>query len=100
MAHLCRQAGAKVTMLEQSSRLLSPFDRDLVEMIVRKSQNIGIDIHTNATVKSIKRVDGNFTVRASMPDGEQDFNAGLVVHSDGRVPALETLNLENQQESP
>jgi glutathione reductase (NADPH) len=79
-------------MLEQAPRVLTPFDKDLVEWLVQKSRDIGIDVRTGTTVEAVEPDAGGFIVRTSA-DGEA-FAADLVVHAGGRVPALEALDLD------
>ncbi len=93
-AHVARRAGAEPRILEQSSRVLGPFDSDLVGWLVDKSRNIGIEVRTDTVVESVERHRGGFTVRASTDGEKESFAADLVVHGAGRVPALDPLDLE------
>ncbi|MBI2829678.1 MAG: NAD(P)/FAD-dependent oxidoreductase, partial [Chloroflexi bacterium] len=93
-AHLTRRAGAEVTMLEQAPQVLNNFDQDLVGLLVKKSRDIGIDVRTGTAVKAVKKTGQTFLVRASSEGKEYSFDADLVVHGAGRVPALKALNLE------
>lgn len=89
-AHLARRAGAEVTMLEQESSVLRPFDQDLVGWLVEKSRELGVDIRTGAAVTSVDRDATQFTVHSSAGI----LVADLAVHAAGRIPALDSLDLE------
>ena len=93
-AHVARRAGAEPKILEQSSRVLRPFDSDLVGWLVDKSRNIGIEVRTDTVVESIERDRGGFNVRASTDGQKESFAADFVAHGAGRVPAIDPHDLE------
>lgn len=93
-AHIARRAGAKVIMLEQLPRVLTPFDQDLVGWLVEKSRNIGIDVWTGTAVEAVARGGNEFTVRTTADDQNKAIQADLVMHAAGRVPALDALDLD------
>jgi glutathione reductase (NADPH) len=108
-AHIAVHAGCKkVTILHRGKQPLGHFDPDLVGQIIQRSQDIGIDIRLQASVKSIRlSCEGEKTVEYSSNvspskeeegEGEGDrtlrtLKAGMVVHGAGRVPNIEDLNL-------
>lgn len=93
-AHVAKRAGAGVTILHRSKRVLSGFDPDLVDLLVKASRDIGIDIVTNTPVVGILKEDSKFIVQTKTNDGKNKaFSADLVVHGGGRVPDLEALDL-------
>lgn len=92
-SHIAARAGAKVTVLEFADRMLTPFDPDLVALLMAKSREIGIDIRTGTRVEAIEKTAGGFMVRAASGDKRESFEADLVVHAAGRVPDLDTLDL-------
>ncbi|KON79791.1 NAD(P)/FAD-dependent oxidoreductase [Azoarcus sp. PA01] len=93
-AHVARRAGAEVTVLEQASRVLGPFDPDLVGWLVEKSRDVDIDVRTDTAVETIERDSDRFTVRSTTNGNPESFHADLVVHGAGRAPALDALDLE------
>lgn len=93
-AHIARRAGAEVTVLEQGPRFLSPFDQDLVGGLVEESRCLGIAFHSDTAVEAVERAGGGFQVRAKAYGQAQVFDADLVVHAAGRVPALEPEELD------
>ncbi|MBI4296055.1 MAG: NAD(P)/FAD-dependent oxidoreductase [Chloroflexi bacterium] len=92
-AHITRRAGAEVTILEQAPRVLNNFDQDLVGLLVKKSRDIGIDVRTGTAVTAIEKTGETFIVHTSSGGKEYRFEADLVVHGAGRVPALKNLDL-------
>lgn len=98
-AHIARRAGAEVSILHRSERPLGTFDSDLVDMLVRASEDTGINILTNRPVVAIEKGSGGLLVRAEYKtetgSETQTFNADMVVNGAGRVPDIEDLKLEN-----
>jgi glutathione reductase (NADPH) len=92
-SHIAARAGAQVTVLEFAERMLTPFDPDLVGLLMAKSRAIGIDIRTGALVEAIEKSAVGFTVHAAASDKRESFAADLVVHAAGRVPDLDALDL-------
>lgn len=93
-SHIAARAGAKVTILQRGERMLEHFDPDLVGWLMDKFREIGVDVRLRTTVDAIEKRDGGFVVRASSEGGDASFEADLVVHSAGRAPALDALDLD------
>ena len=93
-AHIAARAGAQVTLLEQLPRFLGPFDPDLVGWLVEKSREIGIDLHSGTTVEAVEKDTEGFKVHTSSGESQETFQADLVVHTAGRIPDLDGLDLE------
>jgi glutathione reductase (NADPH) len=92
-AHVAARAGAEVTILHRSKRPLERFDPDLVDMLVRHTTDLGIDVRTDMEVTRVDSDGNGFAVTAATPAGDERFAADLVVHGAGRVPNLDGLNL-------
>jgi glutathione reductase (NADPH) len=111
-AHIAARAGVKkITILHRGKQPLEHFDPDLVNQLVHRSQEIGIDVQIGRTVKKIDKIsDGKLQVAHSssnvsdilktttteekkMISDEQIEEADLVVHGAGRIPNIEGLNL-------
>ncbi|RIK41365.1 MAG: NAD(P)/FAD-dependent oxidoreductase [Chloroflexi bacterium] len=92
-AHIAARAGAVVTILHRGERPLEGFDADLVEQLVAASRDIGIDIRLQTEVTAIERTDAGLIVHTAH-DGER-YEADMVVHGAGRVPAIEGLGLDS-----
>ena len=93
-SHVAARAGAEVTVLQSAPRMLPPFDPDLVDLLLERSRELGIALHTGARVEAVERNAGGFTVRASAGGKPLAIAADLVVHAAGRVPDLDGLGLE------
>ena len=93
-SHIAARAGARVTVLQRSDRLLPPFDADLVTWLTEKSRALGIDVRVDAPVARIERTRDGYTVEATIEGNATTFDADIVVHAAGRVPELDALDLD------
>lgn len=93
-AHIAALAGAKVTVLQHASRMLTAFDKDLVGWLMDKFKSLGIDVQTGTTVESIDMLVHGYRVMSSRDGQKQSVSAELVVHAAGRKPSFSRLNLE------
>jgi glutathione reductase (NADPH) len=92
-AHVAARAGVRATILHRGRRPLERFDPDLVERLVGRSRDLGIDVHLGAEVKGIVRNSTVLKIRAHTERGDHEFDADLVVHGAGRVPEIDDMSL-------
>ena len=93
-SHIAARAGAKVTVLQRGERILPQFDPDLVGWLMESFAAIGIDVRLGHSVEGVEKTQTGFKVRTRTADGATgSVEADLVVHSAGRIPDLETLEL-------
>ena len=91
-AHVAARAGSQVTVLHRSPRPLALFDPDLVDQLVERTRELGIDVHLGTEVIGIEKSSDQLIARAS---GEiRTFQTDMVVHAAGRVPEINDLNLD------
>ncbi len=93
-AHIAARAGANVTILNRGARVLTGFDPDLVNLLLDRTRALGVDIRLDHEVKAVRKRGGSFEIETEGPDGGVFIETDLVVHSGGRAPALETLDLD------
>ncbi len=93
LSHITVRAGARVTILEQTDRILPQFDQDLVGWLIEKSAKLGIDLRLKTRVEAIERTGNGFRVAVASADSTSSVEADLVVHAAGRVPDLDPLDL-------
>ena len=95
-AHIAARAGATPIVLDRGQRPLKGFDPDLVDRLVTRSADAGIDVRTRTAVRSVEATSDGFRVVVDR-DGDTDgdvIETDLVVHGAGRVPALDRLGLD------
>ena len=93
-AHIAARAGAEVTILDRGARQLKMFDTDLVDMLLARSRDAGITIVPEVTPDRIEGAGAGHRVIFSQDGEERGFDADLVVHGAGRVPAVDKLDLD------
>jgi glutathione reductase (NADPH) len=93
-SNIAALAGARVTVLQRSERMLTGFDQDLVGWLMESFRAMGITVATGARVEAIERRGQGLTVRYSSRGVSSTLEADLVVHAAGRRPALQALGLE------
>ncbi|GAB6988682.1 dihydrolipoyl dehydrogenase family protein [Paenibacillus pini] len=93
-AHIAARAGAEVHILHRGERPLEGFDPDLVDLLLQKTEELGIQVHLNIDVNSITKNDKGYVVQGTCNNTEHSFDCDLAIHGAGRVPNLENLNLD------
>jgi glutathione reductase (NADPH) len=93
-AHLAALAGSQVTVLHRGPRPLALFDSDLVDQLVERTLELGIDLHLGTEAIGIEKSSAELIVRASHSGETISYQADMVVHAAGRVPEIDDLNLD------
>lgn len=94
-AHVVARYGSRVTVVQRGEHILAGFDPDLTSQLADYSKQQGIDIHTSAEAKSIEVLkDGGFRLTYERSGDEQTLECDLIIHGAGRVPNIESLDLE------
>lgn len=91
-AHLAARAGVKVHILHRNTRPLKHFEKDLVNLLVESSRELGIEIYLNTTPVSIKKEGERFVIHLDTESELKHIECDLVVHGAGRIPNLQGLD--------
>ena len=92
-AHVAARAGAQVTILHRGPRPLEGFDPDLVDMLVRRTRELGIRVELGLDVRAVDAAGDRLVVRGVQQGVERSFDTDLAVHGAGRVLDLDDLDL-------
>lgn len=114
-AHIAARAGAKVTILHRGKQPLEHFDPDLVNRLVQRSRDIGIDVRLQAAVNSIDKSSSSTTLngdsrnqlmvyytsasdiskknKQNSDEVISTVESNMVVHGAGREPNIHGLDL-------
>src|ERR1700724_3812087 len=84
-AHIAARVGAQVTILHRGPRPLARFDPDLVDQLVERTRELGIDVHLGTEAGGIEKSSDRLIVRASSSGETATFETEMVVHGAGRV---------------
>ncbi len=93
-AHVAVRAGADVTILHRGARPLQGFDPDLVDLLVKRTRELGVRLELAAEVCGIDQHGNGVVVRALVDGQERSFEADIAVHGAGRAPEIDDLDLE------
>ena len=93
-AHVAARAGAEVTIVHRARRPLEGFDPDLVDLLVKRSRELGIKVELGIDVRGIDTTATGVVVRGVGSGGERRFEADMAVHGAGRVPEIDDLDLD------
>jgi len=94
-AHIAARAGARVTILHRGQRPLERFDSDLVDRLVSRTRELGVDVRLGLEVTSMARSSTGVQIRTQSQHGDNDFDTDLVVHGAGRVPEIGDTRLND-----
>lgn len=93
-SHIAKRAGAvEVTILQRGVRPLVNFEPELVEIVVQRTKELGIDVQCDAIVTGIKKEGNVYQVSFNTLKGKREIECDQVIHAAGRVPNIDTLNL-------
>lgn len=90
-AHIAARAGSDVHIIEGGDKALTGFDPTLVDLLVQKSKDIGIQIDLNTAVQAIEKTEDGYKVLAEKDDQQLSWQSDLVIHGAGRVPNIQQL---------
>jgi len=98
-AHIVSRFGVKATIVHRGERPLVNFDAGLVKLLVKASEELGIQIVLNAQVKSVTKENNRFIVHAEQGGKNIQFSSSLAVHAAGRTADIQDMNLEKMKVS-
>jgi glutathione reductase (NADPH) len=93
-AHFAARLGpqhSETVIVEAGDRPLSPFDSEMVQLLLKASEDEGIQIFTKVQITSVEKHKDKFIVNT---ESGYQFVTDLVVHGAGRTAEIESLDLE------
>jgi glutathione reductase (NADPH) len=94
-SHMMARAGAKVTIIEETDQLISPFEKYTAGFLEDASRDLGIDIRLDSTAVAIEQSGDRYVLHYNTNGSMHQITAGLVFNTAGRKPAIDSLQLEN-----
>jgi len=96
LSHIIAACGSDVTIISDKEMPLPAFEDKLVRKLIQATLHKGIDVKLGFKAQSISKEKGKLIVSASRSSiTDYEIEADLVINATGRVPAIQTLNLEN-----
>ncbi|WP_148612953.1 dihydrolipoyl dehydrogenase family protein [Nocardioides rubriscoriae] len=93
-AHVAARAGSSPVIVDRGERPLKGFDPDLVELLVDRSQQAGVELRRTTNIVDVQPSDGGYRVTLENAGSQDTIETDLVVHGAGRVAALADLALD------
>ena len=93
-AQILKKAGCAVSLLEAADRPLSGFDYFLAGRLVESFQMEKIDVRTGFKVEKVLKKGKHYLVQGEHAGVTEEVECDLVIHGGGRMPNVESLNLE------
>jgi len=93
-AHIAARAGVDCVIIDHGERPLKEFDPDLVESLVNKTEQTGIQVLHTATLTQVTQTATGLDVTGEKGGKNFTIGADLVVHGAGRTANLDGLNLD------
>jgi len=92
-AHIAARAGSLPVVVDRRARPLKAFDPDLVDLLVRRSAEVGVDVRPSTTIIAVERAEVGYRVELDRSGTTETVECDLVVHGAGRTPDLAGLDL-------
>ena len=93
-AHIAARAGSAPTILYRGPRPLKGFDPDLVELLITRGTEAGIELQRSTTITAIEKSESSYQVSIERSGRPETMEYDLVVHGAGRTPDLSGLDLD------
>jgi len=93
-AHIAARAGAAPVIVDRGARPLKGFDPDLVELLVERGTQVGVQLRRSTRIASVEPNGSGYTVVLDSDGARETVETDLVVHGAGRVADLAGLGLD------
>ena len=93
-AHISARAGSAPVIIDRGPRPLKGFDPDLVELLITRGTEAGIELQRSATITAIEKSESGYQVSVERSGQPETREFDLVVHGAGRTPELSSLDLD------
>lgn len=92
-AHIAARAGASPVIVDRGPRPLKAFDPDLVQLLVARGEQVGVEVRSATTITAVERTNSGYRVGVAHAGRSETIEVDLVVHGAGREPDLAGLDL-------
>ena len=93
-AHISARAGTAPVIIDRGPRPLKGFDPDLVELLVTRGAEVGIELLRSTTITAIEKSEHGYQVSVKRSGQPETREFDMVVHGAGRTPELAGLDLD------
>lgn len=93
-AQMYAHFGAKITVLQRSSRILPDDEPEISDELTKCLRSEGIEIHTGVEIREVSEENGVKTVRCVVEGKSREFEAEQILMATGRSPNTQQLGLD------
>lgn len=93
-AHIAALAGSEVHILHRNKTPLKTFEQELVALLVKRSEELGIHIHLDTEPSEVVKIVDHYIAHAVENGKNIEIECDGVFHGAGRIPDVDELNLE------
>lgn len=93
-AHIAARAGSSPVIIDRGPHPLKTFDPDLVELLIARGTDAGIEVRRCTTVTALEPTRSGYQVSLQRSGNAETMEVDLVVHGAGRIPELSGLDLD------
>jgi len=93
-AHIAALSGSEVHIIHRSETPLKHFDQELVKLLIKRSEELGITIHLNTAPISIEKINNHYLIQIKKHGENRTIECDGVFHGAGRIPNVDDLNLD------
>ncbi|EAP98698.1 regulatory protein [Janibacter sp. HTCC2649] len=94
-AHIAARASSTPTVIDRGPRPLKGFDPDLVELLIARGAEAGIQLLRSTIITAIEKSQNGYQATVERSGHTETMEFDLIVHGAGRTPDLSSLNLES-----
>ena len=92
IATVYAKLGVKVHIFESQPQILNGFDKQMVDIVVKKLKKYGVEVHTSTTIKSADQTEDKVTI-AYQSKEESQLDVDYLLVSVGRRPNTDDIGL-------
>ncbi len=89
-AHVAKRFCSEVKIIHSDNSPLGIYDKDIVDLLIKQTRDIGIDVVLDSPVKEISKINKGFKIITE----HAFFESDRVIHGAGRVADVDELGLE------
>ncbi len=93
LGNIYAMLGVKVIIVEMLARILMPFEKEAAQIVAKKMQSLGVEIHSATTALAYEEKNGKIILTCEKNSEKIKLTADILGVAVGRKPNINQLNL-------